>query len=93
MRRKYRDCQRLDGNCTQCSLVDHGKDCRGRPFSKLEWSRLAAGIGQKELAERAGLKVQYIQNIELGKSEAGNMTARNLLAIAEALGVNPRELL
>lgn len=93
MRRKYRDCQRADGNCTLCPLVIDGVDCRGRPISKLEWARLAAGLGQKELAELSGVNTRYIQNVELGASEAGNMTARNLLSLADALGVDARELI
>lgn len=93
MRRKYRDCQRKDGNCTLCSLVNHGQDCRNRPISKLEWARLAAGLGQKELAEKSRVNVKYIQNVELGKSDAGNMTAKNILALADALGVEVRDLI
>lgn len=93
MRRKYGDCQRQDGNCTLCSLVSYGRDCRNRPISKLEWARLAAGLGQKELSERSGVKVQYIQNVELGRSDAGNMTAKNILALADALGVEVRDLI
>lgn len=93
MRRKYCDCQRKDGNCTLCPLVNHGLDCRNRPISKLEWARLAAGLGQKELAELSGVNTRYIQNVELGASEAGNMTARNLLALARALGVEPENLI
>lgn len=93
MRRKYRDCQRQDGNCTLCCLVNYGRDCHNRPITKLEWARLGAGVGQKELAERSGVNVRYIQNVELGKSEAGNLTARNILALADALGVDPRGLI
>lgn len=93
MRRKYRDCQRQDGNCTLCSLVSCGRDCRNRPISKLEWARLAAGLGQKELAEKSGVNVKYIQNVELCKSDAGNLAARNLLAIARALDVEPDGLI
>lgn len=92
MRRKYRDCQRPDGNCTLCPLVDGGRDCRQRLISKLEWARLAAGLGQKELAEKSGVNVRYIQNIELRTSQAENMTAKNLLALAAALGVDARTL-
>lgn len=93
MRRKYRDCKRKDGNCTRCLLVNDGRDCHGRAISKLEWARLAAGLGQKELAEKSGVNVRYIQNVELGNSEAGNMTARNLLALAESLNIEPRDLI
>ena len=39
MRKKYADCQRADGNCTACSLVNYGRDCHNRPITKLEWSR------------------------------------------------------
>lgn len=93
MRRKYRDCQRGDGNCTLCSLVSYGRDCHNRPITKLEWARLAAGLHQKELAEKSGVFVRQIQRVELGEAEAGNLTAKNFLALAEALGVDPRELI
>lgn len=93
MRRKYRDCQRKDGNCTQCNLASNGRDCHSRPISKLEWARIAAGLGKKELAELSRVNWKYIQNVELGKSEAGNLTAKNLLALADALGVDPRSLI
>lgn len=93
MRRKYKDCVRLDGDCTHCERVQDRKDCKGRPISKLEWARLAANMTQKELAELSGVNARYIQNVELGKSEAGNLTARNLLALARTLGVEPESLI
>lgn len=93
MRRKYGDCQRKDGNCTLCSLVNYGRDCHNRPISKLEWARLAAGMSQQELSGKTGIDYRLIQRVELGQSEAGNMTAKNLLSIADALGVDPRELI
>lgn len=93
MRRKYKDCVRLDGDCTHCERVQDRKDCKGRPISKLEWARLAANMTQKELAELSGVNARYIQNVELGKSEARNLTARNLLALARTLGVEPESLI
>lgn len=93
MRRKYGDCQRQDGNCTLCSLVNYGRDCHNRPISKLEWARQGAGVTQKQLAEAAGVNIRLVQKVEGGEAEAGNLTARNLLALAEALGVEPRELI
>lgn len=93
MRRKYRDCVRIDGNCTLCQQAESGKDCHGRPITKLEWARLGAGMSQLELSEKSNVSVRYIQRIELGEGEAGNMSARNLLALADALGVDPRELI
>ena len=52
MRRKYSDCQRADGDCTVCSLVSYGRDCRNRPITKLEWARRMAGMTQAELAAK-----------------------------------------
>lgn len=93
MRRKYGDCQREDGDCTVCSLVNYGRDCHNRPITKLEWARRGAGLGQQQLADAAGVNIRLIQKVEGGEAEAGNLTAKNLLAIADALGVDPRELI
>lgn len=93
MRRKYSDCQRQDGDCTVCSLVSYGRDCHNRPITKLEWARRMAGVTQTELAAKSGVNIRQIQRVEIGEAEAGNLTAQNLLAIADALGVDIRELL
>ena len=50
MRRKYNDCQREDGDCTVCSMVNYGRDCHNRPITKLEWSRRMANMTQAEPA-------------------------------------------
>lgn len=92
MRRRYGDCQRADGNCAACPLVSNGKDCHGKPIAKLAWARMAARMDQPTLAERSGVNIRQIQRTEAGEADAGNMTARNLLAIADVLGVDPREL-
>ena len=93
MRRKYNDCQRADGDCTVCSMVNYGRDCHNRPITKLEWSRRMAELTQSELAKKSGVNIRQIQRVELGEAEAGNLTAKNLIAIADALGVDSRELL
>lgn len=93
MRKKYADCQRKDGDCTLCSLVNYGRDCRNRPITKLEWSRRMAGMTQAQLAEKSGVYIRQIQRVELGEAEAGNLTAKNLLSIADALGVDARDLI
>ena len=93
MRRKYGDCQRADGDCTACSLVSYGRDCRNKPITKLEWQRRMAQMSIKELADKSGVNMRLIQNVELGSSDAGNMTAKNLLAIAATLDVDPKELI
>lgn len=93
MRRKYGDCKRKDGNCTLCSLVSNGLDCHNRPISKLEWARLGSGMSQQELSAASGVNVRQIQRVELGEAEAGNLTARNLISIANALETDPEELI
>lgn len=93
MRKKYADCQREDGDCTLCSLVNYGRDCRNRPITKLEWSRRMAGMTQAQLAEKSGVYIRQIQRVELGEAEAGNLTAKNLLSIADALCVDARDLI
>lgn len=93
MRKKYADCQRADGNCTACSLVNYGRDCHNRPITKLEWSRRVAGLTQAQLAEASGVNIRQIQRVELGEAEAGNLTAKNLIAIADALHVDIRRLI
>lgn len=93
MRKKYADCQLEDGDCTLCSLVNYGRDCHNRPITKLEWSRRMAGMTQAQLAEKSGVYIRQIQRVELGEAEAGNLTAKNLLSIADALGVDARDLI
>lgn len=93
MRRKYSDCQRVDGDCSVCSLVSYGRDCHNRLITSIEWSRRAAGMSQQELADKAGVGLRLIQKVEGGEAQAGNLTARNLLSIADALGVDPRRLI
>lgn len=93
MRKKYADCQRADGDCTACSLVNYGRDCHNRPITKLEWSRRMAGLTQAQLAEASGVNIRQIQRVELGEAEAGNLTAKNLISIADALHVDIRRLI
>lgn len=93
MRRKYRDCQRKDGNCTLCALVKDGMDCHGHTISRLEWARLGAGLSLKDLAEKSGVTYTTIAKVEGGTTQAGNLTAKNIIALADALGVDPRKLI
>ena len=92
MRRKYNDCQRADGDCTVCSMVNYGRDCHNRPITKLEWSRRMADMTQADLAQKSGVNIRQIQRVELGEAEAGNLTAKNLISIADALRVDIRRL-
>lgn len=52
--------------------------------------RRKQGWSQEVLAEKAGLEVRYVQEIERAKT---NMTLAILVDLASALGVHPRVLL
>ena len=52
-----------------------------------------AELTQASLAEKSGVNVRQIQRVELGEAEAGNLTARNLIAIADVIGVDVKSLL
>lgn len=51
--------------------------------------RQALGISQEALAERAGLHWTFVGQVERGRR---NLNLHNLLKLAQALGINPAEL-
>nr|DAS40651.1 MAG TPA: helix-turn-helix domain protein [Caudoviricetes sp.] len=61
--------------------------------NKFKTARINAGMTQQQLADASCVNIRQIRRVELGTSEAGNMSARNLLAIADILGVDPRDLI
>lgn len=61
--------------------------------NKLKTARTNAGMTQQQLADASGVNIRQIRRVELGTSDAGNMSARNLLSIADILEVDPRELI
>lgn len=61
--------------------------------NKLKSARMAAGLTQQQLADASGVNIRQIRRVELGTSEAGNMSARNLLAIADVLNMDPRDMI
>lgn len=52
--------------------------------------RKARGLTQEQLAEEAGMAMRYLSGVERGEE---NPTLRFLVMIADALGVQPAELL
>lgn len=93
MRRKYGDCQRADGDCTACSLANYGMDCKNKVITNLEWQRRMARLSIKELAEASGVNSRQIQRIENGEGDMSNVTLGNAVKLADALGVDVKELL
>lgn len=59
----------------------------------IAYHRARRGMTQKQLSEASGVNFRQIQKAEGGESRPGNMTAKNFLAIADALGVDPHALL
>jgi transcriptional regulator with XRE-family HTH domain len=51
--------------------------------------RLQAGLSQEALADRAGLHRTYVGSVERGQR---NVSLDNIHALADALGVRPRDL-
>ncbi len=59
----------------------------------LRTARLAIGMTQQELADKAGVHVSLIRKIEGGKIQIGNITAQNYIHIKQALKCRDKDLL
>ncbi len=90
MQRKYPDCIIADSNCTDCSQQ---QACYGKPITQLAWERTRKGLSQRRLADLAGVRIRLIRRIEAGEQQASDISARNLIRLADALEVDPRILL
>lgn len=55
--------------------------------------RKAKHLTLHQLSALCGVSVNQLQTTETGKADPGNMSARNLLAIAKALDADPWELI
>lgn len=74
-------------------IVTLHKAAAAEAVNAIRAARIKVGMTQQQLADASGVNIRQIQRVELGSSDAGNLTARNLFAIADALGVDPRELI
>ena len=59
----------------------------------LKSERLERGMTMTELAKASGVHIVKIAQIESGKIDPANLTLRNAVKLADALHVDPRELL
>ena len=60
---------------------------------KIRAPRKSKRLTLHQLSSLSGVSVTQIQAVETGKSNPGNMSAKNLLAIAKVLDANPFELI
>jgi DNA-binding XRE family transcriptional regulator len=92
VKKRYPECVREDRGCESCSLSSYGRDCRNNPVNKLAYLRNMAGLTQQALADKAGIHIRQVQKLEYERDVA-NVHFRIGIALADALGVDPHELL
>ena len=56
--------------------------------NKIKHLRTAAGMTQRELAEKAGVNIRQIQKYEADQPEIGNVSLRITIALGDALGID-----
>ena len=59
----------------------------------LKERRAAAGLTQARLAEKSGMNIRQIQRIEKGEIVLENVTLKNAVGLAKALGITAEQLL
>ena len=62
-------------------------------MSKLKELRLSAGMSRAQLSAASDVNARQIQRIENGEGDMANVTLGNAIKIADALGVDVRELI
>lgn len=86
-------CQRhSDSNCPVCTFTENGMDRRGDAITKLERYRMNRGMTARELADLSGVSLKTINRLERF-GDIGNIAARTLIRISDALCVDPKSLL
>ncbi len=56
-------------------------------------AREKKGLSQRQLAKMVDMHFMQINKIETGKIKIENISAKNFIALSEALEVDPKELL
>lgn len=62
-------------------------------MNKLTDARKEKGITRDELAKRAGIPARTLERYEQGRSDLTDAKYKTVLAIAEALGKRPEEII
>ena len=66
---------------------------KGKSVNPLKRQRKSAGLTQKELAERSGVKVRMIKAYEQGNQDISKAEAMSVIKLARALKCLPEDLL
>ena len=61
-------------------------------MTNIKEARLQADLTRKELADLANVNISLIYKLEKGEYNMGNIAARSLLNLADALDIDPHEL-
>lgn len=93
MRKKYKDCPYIGGDCTDCSRVHNWKDCHENEINPIRWYRMMNYLTQAQLASEAGIHVRHLQKLEAGQIDTMRMQFQTLHALADALDRNPIDLI
>lgn len=93
MDKRYSDCISPNGICAACSLSNYNRDCHNNPINVVAYHRHRLGLSQQQLAALCGMHYKQIQKLEWGQSSPANITLRNGLALAKALGISPEDLI
>ena len=92
--KRYSTCQFDEGgDCAACSLSNYNRDCRNNPTNTLAYYRTSKGLTQSQLAKLSNVNVRQIQRLEASASDMSNVTLKNAVALAGALGVYAEDLL
>ena len=92
--KRYDDCQYdAGGDCAACPLSSFNRDCRNNPVNTLARYRSLAAITQAKLADLSDVNIRQIQKLEKGDTALANITLKNAVALARALGIAAEDLL
>jgi ribosome-binding protein aMBF1 (putative translation factor) len=61
--------------------------------SHIATARQAAGMTQAQLSKKSGVSIRTLQKYECGDNDPANAQAKIIIALAKALGVEPKELI
>ncbi len=81
-----------DSNRPPCTFTENGTDCHVDAITKLERYRMKRGMTSRELADLSGVNLQTINRLERS-GDIGNIAARTLIRISDALCIDPKSLL